>query len=248
MESLRATFNCSFDALPAIGQFVLDTLIRDKADLAGRSIKYKTATFLDNYKLSLQAVNVLVNPAAFTARHKKLTEQIDTDAKAIRPQLNNLDIRLADAADLPDTGAQLSINPVDFGLKAVRAAITAQDAEAIIRTGKDVLDNLTANADALTLVEYPATERTELERLLGALAENNATQNTLISARDANVQANLQTLNGFYDTYLSRALADGKKAYKEEDDAKTRDYTFARLKARVAAQRPAARKPKAPKP
>ena len=246
MEPLKRSFNCSFDALPAIGQFVLDALLRDQADLATRSVKYKTAPFLDHYQQALQAVHALVNPAAFTARHKQLTAQIEADAKAIRPPLNHLDIRLA--ADLPATGAQLTLLPADFGLRALRTAITAQDVEAIVRAGHDVLTHLTTNAAALALVEYPAPARAELETLLGALAANNAAQNQLISDRDTQVQANLQTLNGFYDHYLSRAIADGKLAYKETDAAKTHDYTFARLKARVAAQRAPARKPPTPQP
>ena len=250
MEPLKRSFSCAFEDLPAIGQFILDAALRDQADLATRSTKYKTSTFLDSYALALKAVDALVNPAGFTAQHKKLTQQIETGAKAIRPLLNNLDIRLADAAELPASGPQLTVSPADFGLKALRAAITAQDPEAIARAGKDVLDLLTANAAALTLVEYPAPERTDLENQLTALATANAEQNKLISARDAKVQANMKVLNDFYDSFVSRVVADGKKAYKETDTAKTHDYTFARLHARVKSQRPAARKPKkaAPQP
>ena len=60
------------------------------------------------------------------------------------------------------------------------------------------------------------------------------------------MQANLKVLNDFYDDYLARVLLDGKKAYKETDVAKTHDYTFAKLKARVAAQRPAKTKKATP--
>ncbi len=193
----------------------------------------------------------MASKTTFTAQHKKLTEQIDTTARAIRPLLNDLDIRLADAADLAidaPNGPQLNVLPADFGLKPLRAAITDEDPEAIARTGKDVLDHLTANAAALTVVEYPAADRITLAALLTTLATANAAQNQLISARDAKVQENLQVLNDFYDRYAARVIADGKKAYKETDPAKTHDYTFARLKARVAAQRPAGRKPKKASP
>ena len=248
MDALKPTFNCSFEDIPAIGRFVLASALRDRDHLATKSAKYKaTNPFLTDYDTALQAVDALVNPAAFTAQHKKLTEELETGAKEIRPLLNDLDIRLADAADLPATGPQLTVRPADFGLKALRTAITTTDAEAIARTGKDVLDNLAANAAALALVEFPAADITELQRLIGSIGTANVAQNQLISDRDARVQANLAVLNGFYDTYLARVIADGKKAYKETDAAKTHDYTFARLKARVAAVRPArARKPAPP--
>lgn len=248
MEPLRATFNCSFQDLPVIGAFVLASARRDQAELATRSIKYKTDQFFTDYEASLKAVNELVNPASFTARHKLLTERIEADARKIRPLLNNLDIRLADATELPAPNPQLTIAPADFGLKGLRAAITDGDAEGIAQLGKLVLGNLTLNAAALAAVEYPAAEQTQLAALIQALTEANVEQNALISARDAQVQANLHVLNSFYDRYLGRVLADGKKAYKEVDAAKTHDYTFARLKARVAAQRPAARRKKSTAP
>ena len=247
MEPLRPTFNCPFQDLPTLGQFILDAVLRDQTHLATKSAKYKTSAFLDGYQIALQAVNDLVNPATFTAQHKKLTAEIDTTARDIRPLLNDLDIRLADAAHLATdapNGPQLNVRPADFGLKPLRSAITDEDPEGIASTGKDVLDNLTANSAALTAVEYPAADRTALAALLTTLATANVAQNRLISARDGRVQENLQVLNDFYDRYAARVIADGKKAYKEADTAKTHDYTFARLKARVAAQRPAVRKPK----
>ncbi len=249
VEPLTPSFNCAFADLPVIGQFILDSVLRDQLDLATKSVKYKAGNpFLTNYTASLQAVNALVNPATFTAQHKKLTDQIETGSKSIRPLLNDLDIRLADAARLPDTGPQLNVNPEDFGLKALRAAINKGDAEKIGNTGKIVLDQIIANAAALDTVEHPAADRAQLQSLLKTLAIANANQNKLISARDANVQANMKVLNDFFDTYLSVVLRDGKKAYKESDAAKTDDYTFTTLKRRVAATRPAARKPKPPKP
>lgn len=237
MEPLKPTFSCAFQDLPAIGAFVLQSAIRDQSLLATKSIKYKTPDFLDGYKTSLQAVNDLVNPAAFTAQHKKLTGQIQTNAKKIRPLLNNLDIRLDDAADLPATGAQLTVLPADFGIGKLRKAINADDAEGIIFHGNALLGLLRTNAEPLALVEYPAAEQAELVQLLSNLTTDNITQNNLISARDAKVQANLKVLNDFYDQYLRRVIADGKKAFKETDTAKTHDYTFARQKARVAAAR-----------
>jgi hypothetical protein len=242
MEPLLPSFKCRFQDLPAIGTFVLDSLRRDLDELSTRSVKYKGTAFIDGFTTALAAVNELVNPATFTAQHKRLTAEMEADARAIRPLLDHLDIRLADADDLGrdnPLGPQLLVAPADFGLKPLRSAITAHDAEGIASHGKDVVQRLVLNADVMKAVEYPETELAELKLLLARLAQNNALQNQLISARDANVQTNLKVLNDFYNNYLARVLADGKKAFKESSKAKTDDYTFAKLKARVAVPRPA---------
>jgi ABC-type transporter Mla subunit MlaD len=244
MEPLKPTFTCAVKDLPVIGQFVLTSLRRDLPELATRSIKYQDKAFVEAFAAALKKVEELVNPAVFTAQHKKLTEQIDADSKTIRPLLNNLEIRLADADELPATGPQLTINPADSGISQLRKAISNRDVEGIIYHGKNLLHHLTDNAEVLKLVAYPETEREELDRLLTALADANVAQNALISARDAKVQANLHVLNSFFDEFLNRVLADGKKAFKESAPAKMHDYTMSRLKARVTAQRPPQRRRK----
>ncbi len=250
MEPLKPTFKCPIQDLPPIGEFLLSSVKRDIDVLRSFSIKYKGDTFINGYQAALDEVNALVNPATFTAQHKLLTAEMEADAIAIRPLLNHLDVRLSDAADLgrqTPLGPQLIVAPADFGIKALRTAITAHDAEGIAAHGKDVIQRLIASADILTVVEYPTDERIEMKRLLDRLARNNVAQNELISARNANVQENLHILNAFYDNFVARASSDGKKVFKETDVAKTNDYTFARLKARVAAQRPVKPRKGAPK-
>ncbi len=244
MEPLKATFTCAVKDLPVIGLFVLASLRRDLAELATYSLKYADNVFVDAFAAALKKVEELINPAIFTAQHKKLTEQIDTDSKAIRPFLNKLEIRLDDANGLPATGPQLTINPTDSGISQLRKAISYRDVEGIMYYGKNLKQHLTDNDAALKLVGYPDAERVELDRLLSALSTANAAQNALISERDAKVQANLHVLNSFFDDYLNRVIADGKKAFKESAPAKVHDYTMSRLKARVTAQRPAQRKRK----
>lgn len=246
MEPLRPTFSCRFQDLPTLGGFVLQAARRDQAFLATKSVKYKTDTYLDAYAASLQAVGDLVHPAAFTAAHKKLTEQMEADAKSIRPLLNDLDIRLDDADDLPPTGPQLTVKPADFGIKPLRLAITDNDVEGITFHGKALVDLLTDNAAPLALVEFPRDDQQALVDLIESLTRSNLKQNELISERDTHVQANMKVLNDFYDKYMRRVMTDGKKAHKETDPAKTNDYTLQQLKKQVAAPKPRKKKGDAP--
>jgi hypothetical protein len=244
MEPVKKTFDFAFEVLPTLGDFVRITLLRDLPGLALLSRKYKGDTFLTTYDARLQAVKDLVAPAAFTAQHTRLTEQIDLDAKLLRPLLNNFDIRLLDAhregLEKP-AGPQLFVPVADFGLKPLRDAINIP--KAIANAGRDLLYNIRQSQAILDAVEHPAEATAQIEALLATLATANAQRSKLITDRDLTVEANMNVLNDFYENHLAVVLHDGKKAYKEVSEAKTNDYTLRKLLQQITPKRPKKAKP-----
>lgn len=225
MSQQTLVIRARIEEVPTIAQFTVDSYTRDITDFQTYKPAKYTPGFLSNIQTQITAVNAIINPKQLTAELKLITGRIITNTFAIRPLINKLEGYLADA-----TG--LSIAPKDFGLSEVRKAISNDDQERLSSALAFVLQNITNNIGPLTAADYTAEQRTQLTALKTSLDNDNAAQNAKMSARAILVTQNYSIINALAQT-VKDIWADGKRLYKISEKTKVKDYTNAKLIARI---------------
>lgn len=213
------------EEVPTIGQFTIDSYIRDAGDFAAyKPLKY-TAGFLTALQAKAVLVNGIVNPVVLTSELKLITLRLTNNVFGLRNTMNLLEGYVADA-----TG--LTVAPADFGISPVRQKVSSGDVEGLNGVLSTLLTNINNNLAALNTVGYPTGAEGVLAAVKLAIFNDNAAQNVKENARAALVVANIGVINDFLKD-IKAIWADGKRLYKISNKTKLKDYTNSTIIKRI---------------
>lgn len=229
-------FNCKDEELPVICGFSAISLERDLAEFGAYSPVFTTA-YLDEYKAKIDTVEELVQPKSETIELKKLTEQIYDTLDALIAPVNHVEGYLELAEKV------IHVSAADFGLTALRKSIRNRDVESVLKLLRLLDTNINRYKNELAAKGLTDALVAKFSDAGVSLANDKNRKYTIVSARMALVQNNLEMLNDLYNQ-LVEICKIGKILYKQTDKAKRNDYTFTYLLKQVRR----VEKPEVPKP
>lgn len=213
------------EEIPTIGQFTIDSYIRDFADFKA----YKTAKYTPAFLTALQAkavaVNAIVNPVVLTGELKVITLRLTNSILGLRSTMNLLEGYVVDAVGL-------TVGVKDFGISGVRKKVASGDAEGLNAALNTLLTNVTNNLAALNTAGYPVGDETLLADVKQSIFDDNAAQNVKENKRAALVVANIGLINDFLAD-IKAIWGDGKRLYKFSNKTKLKDYTNSTIIKRI---------------
>ncbi len=221
----KKKFNCKMQDIPVIAGFLLSSMERDKADFISFSPMYADP-FMANLRDKQNECYEIVKAADVLKHQKVVKTQIDQNLTLLRVLLNKNEgyLKLAEK--------ELDIKLDDFGIKAIRSAMTRSDLEKIISEGRSLVVNLKRNATILNAkglkeagIDEVATAITELNTL-------NEKHNTLKNDRSRAAGDNYAMLNETWDL-LNMITSAGRALYRGSDAIKLKEYTMSNLQKRV---------------
>lgn len=223
--TLKIIITGRIEEVPTIGQFTIDSYIRDSGEFATyKPLKY-TAGFLTALQAKAVLVNGIVNPVVLTSELKLITLRLTNNVLGLRNTMNLLEGYVADA-----TG--LTVSPADFGISPVRQKVASGDVEGLNGALSTLLTNINNNLTALNAVSYPTGAEGVLAAVKLAIFNDNAAQNVKENARAALVVANIGVINDFLKD-IKVIWADGKRLYKISNKTKLKDYTNSTIIKRI---------------
>jgi hypothetical protein len=234
-------FNCKDEELPVVCGFLAISLNRDLNDFVAFSPQFQSS-YVDDFKVKIDAVDELVQPKSETIELKMLNERIYATLDSLITPINYIEGYLNLA------GKTVPITAADFGLTSLRKSARSRDVESVLKLLRAVEGNLAkykTELEAKGLTEALVLKFAETGTLL---ADDRNKKYELVSKRMALVQNNLGMLNDLYDQ-LVEICKIGKILYKPTDKAKLNDYTFSYLMKQVRrVEKPEEPKPLAPAP
>jgi len=217
MSGIKIIITARLEEVPTIGQFTIDSYIRDSGDFSTyKPLKY-TAGFLTALQAKAVLVNGIVNPVVLTSELKVITLRLTNSLLGLRNTMNLLEGYVADA-----TG--LTVAAADFGISGVRQKVNSGDVEGLNGALSTLLTNVNNNLTALNTAGYPTGAETALAAVKLNIFNDNAAQNVKENARAALVVANIGVINDFLKD-IKAIWADGKRQYKISNKTKLKDYT-----------------------
>ncbi len=233
--NMNRSFGCKNEELPVVCGFGATSLARDLGDFTAYSPLFD-ATYLTAFKTKIDAVAELVQPRSETVELKVITERIYQTLDGLIAPINHL------SGYLDLTGNEAPVSSDDFGLVQLRKSARSRDVESVLMLLHTVGVNIGKYKTALMakgLTEELIAKFTDAGKLL---AEDKNKRYALVSNRAAIVQKNQGQLNDLYDQ-LTEVCRIGKILYKQTDNAKLKDYTFAKMMTQVrVSARPVAAK------
>ncbi|RKD91978.1 hypothetical protein [Mangrovibacterium diazotrophicum] len=226
-------FNCRNEELPVICGFVADSLNRDLADFSQFSPKY-SETYVSDFRSAIDAVTELVTPREETLQVKLLTEQIYNLQSELADQLNRLQ------AYLDMAGKSIPLSASDFGILPCRRKIHQHETEGVMQALKLVMNNVARYKTPLNEQGMSDEFEARLQAISSELSTAVQKRYELVSRRAELVQDNMGELNALFEQ-MNLICKTGKALYKNNNPAKTKDYTFSHLLKQI-------RRPKAAEP
>jgi hypothetical protein len=222
-------YNFRIEEVPTIGQFVLDSYLRDEADFKAFSPDFNAA-YKNDYIIRLNAVKDIVNSKVYTAEIKTITNRIYENLKKLKLAIDRLEAYSNLAKNL------LTVEVSDFKFKEIRQKANKKDIEGLLELLKIMLKLTQDNFAALQSKGFTTEAKTEIENLRTAFANDNAEQNVKLDQRRQQVANNTETINDFYEK-LSDLIAIGKVLYKKTNPEKAKSYTLTSIQRRLRNER-----------
>ena len=213
------------EEITVVASMVRDSFARDKGDFGGFSPKY-TPDFLTAFSGKIVEAETRTGTLVYVAQLKALTNQLYIDVDGLRPLLTRLEGYLFLAKD------SLSVSMKDFGITAVRKALSSRDVEGLLDKLTVTLQLVDNDIAGLEAVGFTAAARTALEDLKTSIRDANLEQNLKMDEKEAGVQNNRALLNELYET-VTEIMDIGKRLFKYDNAEKTGDYTATTIKSRI---------------
>jgi hypothetical protein len=208
--------------------FVLDSFDTEAATFTEVSADEFGGAFRTNAGKTRDKIKTAVGGALRAGAGTQVTTRLYQNMDAVRPLLDRLDIRLG----LLDAKALAS--PVkDFGLKKLRAAIEARDAEASSRALTVLEAAITSSHDALMKKGYTTAEEEKLRELHQAIDDDNALQNKNLNTNTGATAIEDKDYKEL-DKLLGRIMRTGRLLFKS-DKQKRRQFEVAWIQKRIDA-------------
>ena len=224
-DHVVASFTCRAEEVVPLGRLLRAHYVADEADFVDLLPEEYGKAFLTDLDARLQAADTSASGRSAAGRSQLLGQQVRATMEQLPVQLNRLEARVRRAE-------KLTVPPKAFGIKAVRDAASAEDAERLELALKTLLQNLDDNAAALAAKGHKAAETAQLRGLREALAEGSTAQDLAQTSQQTVTQANLTVLNHLF-RLMRELMADGKSLYRGVDKAKAKNYTLTQLLKRV---------------
>ncbi|HLP05201.1 MAG TPA: hypothetical protein VK152_07215 [Paludibacter sp.] len=218
-------FNCKMEDVPVVAGFVFASFEKDKADF----VKY-SSVFADPFATNVRAKQsecYEIVKSGDVIKHQKVVKlQMDGKIADFRLGMNQVEgyLKFADGT--------LDIQLTDFGLKAIRTAISNDNVEKIISEGRSLIGNLKRNEAALKAKGMNPDLLTGLTTLVGEIEELNTNHNSKKNERSRAADGSIKTFNELWDI-TGTILDAGRALYRGVDEVKLREYTIANLLKRV---------------
>ena len=218
---MNRSFGCKNEELPIVCGFGAISLARDLGDFTAYSPMFD-APYLTAFKTKIDAVAELVQPLSETVELKVITERMYQTLDGLIAPMNYL------SGYLKLAGSEAPVTSNDFGLVQLRKSARSRDVESVLMLMHTVEGNISKYKTALMakgLTEELIAKFSDAGKLL---AEDKNKRYALVSNRAAIVQNNQGLLNDLYEQ-LTEVCRIGKILYKQTDNAKLKDYTFAKM-------------------
>lgn len=224
MPPLKLDITCRIEELPAIGGFLINSLISDLVDFTAFSPDFN-AGYVTNAQSRLTAVTGIVQAKTLTAELKVITLRMATNRTALEQKVDFWEGYIKRASGL-------TVAAKDFGISAIRKANNSGDVEALVNALNYTLalSNNATNAPLLLAKGFTGLQKTALQTIATQLNDDNVAQNAKVNARNTLVTSNYQLINDFWKILTDISDA-GKRIYRTSN--KKDDYTIAVLKRRI---------------
>jgi len=217
----QRNYNCKDEELPVISKFLSNSLKRDLLDFTGYSPRFNLA-YVEGFDAKITYAINLINPQEETIERKLINDGIHSRMSTLIDPINRLNGYISFSSDI-------KLSTADFGVSALRSAITSNNAE-------NVMVSLPVVNSNITKYEVALKAQGMSDELIAQFADAALTidvdyhkQHTIVSNRRGIVQNNIGTFNDLYNQ-LGEIITVGKILYKSSDPAKLQDYTFSHLK------------------
>ncbi len=225
MVIVKLIIQCRIEEVPTIGRFLIGSMTTDLADFTAFSPLYN-AGYITNANAKLAEVEALINPKKLTAELKVITLRMLNNMGALRGKIDKLERYI-------DLASGLTVGEKDFGISKVRKENNRGDVEGLVAELGDLLDIVSDNMAALTLVGYTDEQHAALVGTESDLAKDNTAQNAKVNERNNKVIANYGLLNEFWENIIMDVSKSGRAIFKTSAPNKVDDYTIAALKRRI---------------
>lgn len=220
-KRIRPLFTCRFDEVAPLARLLWASYQRDQADFVDLLPDDYTAAFDADFAKKLGAVNKLVATSVQQAKGMVFTAEIEALYEALPELLNRLEARVRRAEGL-------TVPLKKFGIGDARQARNQGDKEDLAGDLKTLLQNLTANKDALEAKGQKPADTKKIQDLYDALVTSSTGQGTSVSTQRQLTQANVKTINEL-EKLMQHLFNDGKSLYERRDKTRLKDYTYKQL-------------------
>lgn len=224
----KKMFQCKYEDLPVIGEFVVESARRDLADFSGFSPVF-TPSYLDGIGERILLCKEKMRSWVVVQELKSVTEKLANTTTALRLKLNALEGYLKLAS------FELDVKVTDMGLSVVRDAIRRGNTESVIAGVSNLLVAVKRNQVALTEKGMNPELIAEITVQTQEINSLNVKQNELESVRNRLTEEDTGLFNELWKA-LFPVFETGKALYRGVNDAKLKDYTMTQLKKRINAK------------
>ncbi len=217
-------FRVRIEELPALGEFVESSFLRDKDLFAAFSPVYANG-FAEEFHNKLSAVRDTVVSKVMTLKRKRITESLHATQDAIK--LMTFEIRRYCMM----AGDRLSFNVKDLELSTFRKSLRNRNNEASVEHARMIQQTLAPDLAVLAEQGYTAERQAAFNTLIDTIRSLNLEQNNLLNERKNMVEEKISLLNEFW-RMIQGVMETGQIIHR--DNAARRDeYTEKNLRSRV---------------
>jgi hypothetical protein len=220
----KKIFRVRFEELPALGEFVEASFLRDKELFAAFSPVYANG-FAEEFHSKLTAVKTAELPHILTSNMKDATE-IQYTSQATMLKLVRIIERYWELNDNP-----LPVRFEMLGTSELKKNLRKHDAEAVVLKAKALLQALQTCQPVLQEKGLAAEQIDEFKKLIDVIEKNNAEQNALLNQRRSMVDGKINLWNDFWD--LLRNVMKTGRLIHEDNPVRKAEYSEKNLISRV---------------
>jgi hypothetical protein len=225
----KKVFPFKIEELPVVGDFLLSSYGRDLSDFVAYSPIFNPE-FRTGIELKITHCRSAVRSASLSKELKKITTTLTATYSGLRPLLN----RLEGYINLSEN--ELDIAPKDFGMKALRTAISKGDVEGITARMQMLLGVMKRNSTSLETKGLSEEMLVDFEKRIEEMNALNRRQNEIMSSRNLLTEDNIRQFNDLWKE-LQHIIKTGQALYKGIDPVKVKDYTLTHLRKQINAEK-----------
>ncbi|NDP23113.1 MAG: hypothetical protein GZ091_18840 [Paludibacter sp.] len=206
----------------SIGRKLGASFERDKADFQAHSSRFADP-FGAEYVALNDEVEALPTVKGVNSELKKATARIKATLLILGSDIDKVEnlINL--------TKEDLTIAKKDFGVRQVRAAISAVKEPELVTTMHNLMDNIKANIKPLTNIGLTSDLLTTIENRVKSVTAGEVLQSQ-IQGRRGQVAYNNSARYDDFQTMMKLILETGKTLYKRKNPTKLKDFILADLR------------------
>jgi hypothetical protein len=211
--------------VPVISGFVFASFENDKVDFLKYSPVFNDP-FLDNARIKQAECNEILKPRDVLKHQKAVKVQITDCLKDLRISLNQTEgyLKLA--------GGELDIQVTDFGIKALRLAISGQNLEKTISEGHSLVAHLKRNETALKAKGMSDEMLITLSEQINKVEALNLQHNSKKNEHSRVADDSIKIMNELWE--ITGIILDAARGiYRGVDEVKLREYAVSNLLKRV---------------